>query len=254
MNLLEYNRRAWNHQVAIGNRWTIPVSKEMVHAAQQGDWNVVLTPQRPVPRSWFPVLRGLDVLCLACGGGQQGPIFAAAGARVTVLDNSSRQLEQDQFVARRDGLQIETMLGDMRDLSMFTHEAFDLVFNPCSLSFIPDAQPVFDEAHRVLRPGGLLMCGFTNPVRFIFDEEKLENGVLDVRHSLPYSDTTHLTEAEKQRLESDREPLMFSHSFEELITGQLKAGFAICDLFEDRPDDEIVSEYLPAYVATLAKR
>jgi len=30
--------------------------------------------------------------CLASGGGQQGPVLAAAGAHVTVFDNSPRQL------------------------------------------------------------------------------------------------------------------------------------------------------------------
>jgi 2-polyprenyl-3-methyl-5-hydroxy-6-metoxy-1,4-benzoquinol methylase len=45
---------------------------------------------------WFPPLKGADVLCLASGGGQQGPILAATGANVTVFDNSPRQLEQDQ--------------------------------------------------------------------------------------------------------------------------------------------------------------
>ena len=107
MDIAEYNRRAWDHQVAQGNRWTVPVTTEIVAAARQGEWNVVLTPQKPVPKSWFsPSLSvsGLDVLCLASGGGQQAPILAAAGANVTVLDNSPRQLEQDQIVARRDGL------------------------------------------------------------------------------------------------------------------------------------------------------
>ena len=102
----------------------------MIAAARAGEWNVVLTPQKPVPKTWFPMLRGLDVLGLASGGGQQAPIFAAVGAKVTVLDNSERQLEQDQIVARRDGLQVDSVLGDMRDLSRFSAESFDLVFNP----------------------------------------------------------------------------------------------------------------------------
>ncbi|MET0423076.1 MAG: class I SAM-dependent methyltransferase, partial [Actinoplanes sp.] len=72
-------------------------------------------------------LAGVDVLCLASGGGQQGPTLAAAGARVTVLDNSPRQLEQDELVARRDDVPLRTMLGDMRGLSAFADSSFDLV-------------------------------------------------------------------------------------------------------------------------------
>jgi 2-polyprenyl-3-methyl-5-hydroxy-6-metoxy-1,4-benzoquinol methylase len=70
------------------------------------------------------------VLCLASGGGQQGPILAAAGARVTVFDNSPQQLAQDRFVARREGLTLETVEGDMRDLSVFADVSFDLIVHP----------------------------------------------------------------------------------------------------------------------------
>ncbi len=68
---------------------------ETIARARNGDFSILLTEQKPVPREWFPPLPGLEALCLACGGGQQGPVLAAAGANVTVLDNSPRQLDQD---------------------------------------------------------------------------------------------------------------------------------------------------------------
>jgi len=40
----------------------------------------VLTPTKPVPREWFGDLKGKKLLGLASGGGQQMPIFTAAGA------------------------------------------------------------------------------------------------------------------------------------------------------------------------------
>lgn len=254
MDIAQYNRLAWDKQVSKGNRWTVPVSHDAVAAAREGRWEVVLTPQKAVPKSWFPAIQGLSVLCLASGGGQQAPILAAAGARVTVLDNSSRQLDQDQIVARREGLQIDSVLGDMRDLSTFRPSSFDIVFNPCSVSFIPNVQPVFDEAQRVLRPGGLLMCGFVNPFRFVFDETQLEAGHLHVRHTLPYSDSSHLTPQEQDKLKSDGEPFMFSHSLENLIAGQLQASLGIRDFFEDASSDDALSRFLPVYFATLAEK
>ncbi len=254
MDIARYNRSAWDAQVDKGNRWTVPVSSEAVAAAREGRWHVVLTPSQPVPSAWFPPLSGRDVLCLASGGGQQAPLLAAAGARVTVLDNSPRQLEQDQVVARREGLQIASVLGDMRDLSAFAPATFDVVFNPCSVSFIPEVQPVFAESHRVLRPGGRLLCGFINPLRFVFDETQLADGQLVVKHALPYSDQSHLTAEEQARLAADDEPLMFSHSLEQLIAGQLRAGLRLCDLFEDTEPEDAVCEYLPAYFATLAEK
>src|SRR5690348_12552434 len=71
-----------------------------------GDWSIVLIGREPVDRSWLPTdLTGKDVLCLASGGGQQGPILAAARTRVTVFDDSPRQLGRDQMVAARGGLE-----------------------------------------------------------------------------------------------------------------------------------------------------
>ncbi|GIF23488.1 hypothetical protein BJ973_004099 [Actinoplanes tereljensis] len=81
-----HNRVAWDREVEQGNEWTRPISAETVARARAGDWSIVLIGHRPVDRSWFPAdLAGSDVLCLASGGGQQGPTLAAAGARVTVL-------------------------------------------------------------------------------------------------------------------------------------------------------------------------
>src|SRR5712675_944311 len=103
-DILTYNRHAWDRQVERGNRWTIPVGPEEVARARRGDWTLVLTPTKAVPSDWFPPLPGLDVLCLAGGGGQQGPILTAAGANVTVFDNSPGQLARDRLVADRDDL------------------------------------------------------------------------------------------------------------------------------------------------------
>src|SRR5215475_4018899 len=140
------NRAAWDRQVEAGNEWTVPVGPDVTAAARAGDWSVVLIGYVPVPREWFPAsLASTEVLCLASGGGQQGPVLAAAGARVTVLDNSPAQLARDQLVAERDGLEITTVLGDMRDLSELASERFDLVFNPVSNLFCPELPPVWRE-------------------------------------------------------------------------------------------------------------
>src|SRR3954462_7156211 len=112
MDIRDYNRAAWDNEVGRDNVWTVPVSAEVIEAARQGRWEVLLTETKPVPRQWFPDLKDLDVLCLASGGGQQAPVLAASGARVTVMDNSPRQLEQDRKVAERDSLELTTIEGD----------------------------------------------------------------------------------------------------------------------------------------------
>lgn len=56
---------------------------------------------------------GFQVLCLAGAGGQQAPYLAAAGADVTVFDLSENMLKKDEFVAKRDGLKLTIIQGNM---------------------------------------------------------------------------------------------------------------------------------------------
>jgi len=256
MNIRDYNCAAWNREVKQGNRWTIPVSPDDVSKARHGTWDIILTPSKPVPHEWFPDLQGLDVLCLASGGGQQGPIMAAAGANVTVLDNSPMQLKQDRFVAERDSLTIRTVEGDMADLHMFPDESFGLILHPVSNVFVPDIHPVWREAFRVLRSGGVLLSGITNPVVYLFDYELADRtGILQVKYKLPYSDTGSLEEKERIQRINDGETLEFSHTLDDQIGGQLKAGFMLTGFYEDSwnaEEEEPLTEYMQTFFATRA--
>jgi len=240
--------------VESGNEWTRPVAPDVIERARAGDWSVVLIGYEPTPRDWFPEsLAGLDVLCLASGGGQQGPTLAAAGANVTVLDNSPRQLARDEEVAARDGLTLRTALGDMTDMSEFADGTFDLVFHPVSNLFVPDVTPIWRECFRVLRPGGILLAGFLNPDLYLFDRDALDNrGEFVVRHKLPYADVTHLSEEERVASFGADAPLEWSHSLTDQIGGQLRAGFVLTGLVEAPHHADATAEYMPGYIATRA--
>jgi SAM-dependent methyltransferase len=230
------------------------VSPEQVEPARVGDWSVVLIGYEPVDRSWLSAdLTGQDVLCLASGGGQHGPILAAAGARVIVFDNSPGQLGQDQMVAARDGLGLRTVLGDMRDLSAFGDAAFDVVFHPVSNLFVPDLAPVWRECFRVLRPGGTLLAGFLNPDVYLFDHEALdERGEMLVVHKLPYSDVTHYSaEGRAAKFGADA-ALEYSHTLTGQIGGQLAAGFVLTGFAEAPHQSNASAAYLSHYFATRA--
>lgn len=254
VDIRAYNRAAWDWAVENKSPWSIPVGPEVTAAAQRGEWQIILTPTIPVPRTWFPEeLHGVDVLCLASGGGQQGPVLAAAGARVTIYDNSPRQLAQDRYVAGRDGLSLHTVEGDMRDLSLFADASFDLIVHPVSNLFVPDVRPVWRECYRVLRPRGALLSGFLNPITYIFDLAKADDeGILEVRHSIPYSDLTSLSEDERQQLIGDQAPMEFGHSLGDQIGGQLAAGFVITGFYEDRWPEHVLDKYIATFIATRA--
>ena len=68
------------------------MSTAEVAAARAGDWQVILTPTKAVPEDWFGDIQGKDLLGLASAGGQQVPLLAAAGARVTSFDHSSPEI------------------------------------------------------------------------------------------------------------------------------------------------------------------
>lgn len=254
MDIVAHNRAAWDREVETGNEWTRPVGPDVIERARRGDWSIVLIGYEPVPRDWFPAsLEDLDVLALASGGGQQAPVLAAAGATVTSFDNSRRQLDRDAEVATRDGLNLRIEQGDMADLSRFADASFDLIFHPVSNLFVPDVKVVWRECARVLRPGGTLLAGFLNPDLYIFDADALDNrGEFVVRHSLPYSDLTHLDEGEHERLFGEASPVEWSHSLADQIGGQLEAGLVITAFQETPHNASPTAQYMPGYFATKA--
>jgi len=253
MDIRAYNRDAWNKEVHDGaNRWTQPVNSDIIARAKEGEFSILLTENIPVPQKWFPPLKDADILCLASGGGQQGPVLAAVGANVTVFDNSPGQLKQDQLVAEKEALSIRTVEGDAADLSVFADESFDLVFNPCSTVFMEDVRAVWKEAYRVLRHGGVLMTGSMNPVHYIFDLYKADEGILEIAHSIPYSDLTSISQEDLDELIEKGLPVEFGHSLTDLLGGQCAAGFVITDMYEDYMLDSPLHKYHPSYIATRA--
>ncbi|NHN54765.1 class I SAM-dependent methyltransferase [Calidifontibacter sp. DB0510] len=246
-----HNRAAWDRLAEENIEWSVPVSAKAIAKARAGDWSIVLIGHEPAPRDWFPWdLAGVRTLCLASGGGQQGPILAAAGANVTVFDNSPNQLARDDEVAAREGLTIRTVLGDMRDLGAFEDGSFDLIVNPVSNVFCPDLKPVWREAFRVLRPGGAMLTGFMNPDVYLFDEAALDRHQLVVAHELPFS-SLDLSEEDRQSAYGDG-PIEYSHSLTAQIGGQLAAGFVLTHLTEAPHHADVTANYFPAYIATRA--
>ena len=226
-----------------GWQWGTPIPHGAYAAAQQGQWDVYLTPTKPVPHAWFGPLAGKRLLGLASGGGQQIPIFTALGAQCTVLDYSAAQCESERMVARREGYDVEVLQADMTQPLPFADAAFDLIFHPVSNCYVREVEPIFRECWRVLKPGGVLLGGYDNGICYLFDDGPT------LAHPLPYDPLAD--EALLRAALASGEGVQFSHSVEEQIGGQLRAGFRLTDLYEDTTGYGVLQEYrVPTFLAT----
>lgn len=247
MDYQDKNAETIDRWIDEGWEWGIPISHEEYVKAQQGDWGVLLTPTKPVPKEWFGDLKGKRVLGLASGGGQQMPIFAALGAVCTVFDYSPRQLESERLVAEREGYPIEIIRGDMTKPLPFEDGSFDLIFHPVSNCYVREVKPVFKECFRILAPGGALLSGLDNGINFLFLEE-------DKRDELSYFPFDPVANPrQREQLEEADDGFQFSHTMEEQIGGQLEAGFRLTHLYEDTNGAGTFHEHnIPCFLATRA--
>ena len=246
MNYQEENARTIDRWVAEGWEWGVPVTHEQYAAALRGEWDVLLTPTKPVPHAWFGGLKGKRVLGLASGGGQQIPIFAALGAEVTVLDYSEKQLESERLVAAREGYAVDVVRADMTKPLPFADESFDLVFHPVSNCYVEQVKPIFKECFRVLRPGGALLGGYDNGVNYLVNDDETA-----IVNTLPFNPLKN--PAQMQQLRGTDCGVQFSHTMEEQLGGQLEAGFRLTDLYEDTNGSGRLHEMgIPCFVAVRA--
>ena len=244
----DINAETIDRWAAEGWEWAQPIDHETYRKARAGEWSVLLTPVKPVPKEWFGELKGKKVLGLASGGGQQMPIFAALGAECTVLDYSEKQLESERMVAAREGYCIRIVRADMTKPLPFGDAEFDLIFHPVSNCYVQEVLPIWRECARVLKKGGVLLSGLDNGINFLFDEteERIVN-------TLPF-DPLKNEEQMKLLLQED-DGVQFSHTLEEQIGGQLRAGFSLEDLYEDTNGAGNLHEHhVPTFWATRAIR
>ena len=250
MEYTAINSKTWDEWADHGCPWSVPVSHEQfLQTKETGEVNIFLTPCRPVPSAWLGEVRGKRILGLASGGGQQMPLLTAAGACCTVFDYSERQLDSERLVARREGYEICIVKGDMTNPLPFRDDSFDLIVHPVSNCYIEKVEPVFLECFRVLKRGGALLSGLDNGLNFLFDDDG--TFPLTVKNKLPFHPLS-MPPLEFQRMADSGEGIQFSHTLEEQIGGQLKAGFRLIELYEDRDreGDGLLREYAPQYFAT----
>lgn len=226
MRYQDINAAVIDRWVEEGWEWGVPITHEEFVAAQNGKWDVLLTPTKPVPHAWFGELKGKKVLGLACGGGQQMPIFSALGADCTVLDYSPKQLESEHIVSQREGYDIRIIRADMTKPLPFPDGEFDLIFHPVSNCYVEKVEPIFAECYRILKHGGILLCGLGNEINYLVDENETV-----ISNEMPFNPLVN--DRYRNQLEAEDCGMQFSHTIEEQLGGQLKAGFVLTDIFGD---------------------
>jgi len=247
INYTEINAKTIDSWVENGWLYGIPISHEDYVKAANGDWNVFLTPSKHVPKNWFPDLKNKKLLGLACGGGQQMPIFTALGAFCTVLDYSDRQLASEKYVSERENYRIDIVKADMTKVLPFNNDTFDIIFHPVSNCYIEDVNHVWDECYRILKKGGILLAGMDNGINYLFDDFEKS---LEIVNKLPFNPLKNKEQFEK--IKNSNDGIQFSHSIEEQIGGQLKAGFILKDLYEDYDSVGLLKDYIPTFIATIS--
>ncbi len=187
--LTKINEEKWQEFVEKGDLYTLPwlnlKPEDIIDYLNgnivgfHGPYNKAKLPERliKIRQKMFGNLSEKKVLCLASGGGQQSVLFGLLNAKeITVLDLSKDQLINDEKAARHYGYEVKTVQGDMRDLSMFDGNYFDLVYQPISICFVPDIAKVYEEVFRILIPGGYYMVSHINPATYPASFEGPNNG------------------------------------------------------------------------------
>lgn len=187
---------------------------------------------------------GKAVLCLGAGGGRHGPLLARAGAKVTVVDVSDRQLEHD----RRSGLDLRIVRASMDDLGVLEPASFDIVVQPVSACYLPDVRRVYAEVARVLRPGGLYVAQHKQPAGLQASGREIVHPCRDGAPLPPDAGEPGMRE--------------FIHSLDALLGGLCAAGFVIEDFSEPPRADALAPAgspghrawFLPPYLKVKARR
>lgn len=209
--------------------WSECATCEQIENARSGNLKLNLGISIDVPQNWITDIKGKNVLCLAGAGGLQAPLLASAGASVTILDISDKMLEKDKQMSEQYDLNIKIEHGNMIDLSRFSDEYFDYVINPASLFYVPNVLPVFRECYRILRYSGSLIIASSNPIAYVCDFVKDEDGgYYKAVNRMPYCSSEH---------DDQGDWIEFGHTMGDYIGGQLECGFVITGYTEHQGED-----------------
>lgn len=249
MSYIDRNRNAYNQFVRKGSRFgRVATDEECENPLKQLD-----------SRGWLPSsVSGLNVLCLASGGGWQSILYASAGANVTVVDISDEMLRLDREESGRRNLNMEIIQSSMDDLGVLHGRYFDIVHQPVSTCYVPNIERVFAEIASVTKPGSIYISQHKQPTSLqISHRDNRDRYVLGVEYYLE----GHLPAVEDRSYREDG-AVEYLHRWEALVGGLCRAGFVLEDLREPYRADRMAmpgdfkhrGRFVAPYVRLKARR
>jgi SAM-dependent methyltransferase len=215
-------------------------------------------------RKWLPWKRIRSVLCLACGGGQQAPLFASLGCEVTLADISPDQLAVDREAAKQHGFKIHCVEADMLQLTELYGREFDLVYQAVSACYVPDVRRLYAEVNRVTKPGGYYFVQHWNPVHVQLAANRTWDGTAYrvMRPQTPGKPIRARLAGDENNGAAKVDCWHYIHPLKHLIGGLCDAGFYILR-FAESEDSDVSAEpgthahlaaYLPSFYTIFARR
>lgn len=179
------------------------------------------------------------VLDCGCGTGSITLGLAAHGYRMTGLDSSADMLAKAQEKARRRGLHIPFIQGDMRRILL--HRPVDVIVSACDgvnyLTSLEAVRAFFLSAYQALKPGGLLLfdCSSRYKLARVLHGNTYAEALEDCAYIWynSYDETTALCEMELTCFQKkgmlyarcDEVHVQRAHTAEELLFALEEAGF-----------------------------
>lgn len=115
-------------------------------------------------------LENKRVLDLGCGDGVDTNYYHSIGADVVGIDASEELITIAS--KRYPLLDFKVTLGEKTD---FKESSFDYVFSKYVIMTSENMTPIFDEVHRILKPGGVFVYVATHPFRQFLERRELSD-------------------------------------------------------------------------------
>jgi len=106
---------------------------------------------------------GKRIIEIGCGGGQNSIALTKWGATCVGIDPSPAQLDHARRFALENGVEVQFVEGVAEDLSGFPDSGFDIALSSYAFDYVTDLRRAYDEAWRVLKPGGLFVFCLSHP-------------------------------------------------------------------------------------------